>query len=113
MKLLRLSIVCLTGSLLFTACLKKKFEATPDPAKIDPMLTVNTSVGALSADGLNLPSGTYRVLGDSIMYGIVVADDKSGNIYKKIFIQDSTGGMQIIIDRSNLSGDFPVGRKYM
>lgn len=112
MKLLRLSIVCLAGTLLFASCLKKKFEAPPDPANIDPMLPVNASIGGFSVDAMNnIPSGTYRVLGDSTVYGIVVGDDKSGNIYKKIYIQDSTGGMQIIIDRSNLNGDFPVGRK--
>ena len=99
------------GSLVLASCLKKKFDVPPDTSKIDPQLPISTSLQNLSLDCQNLGVGKYRTLGDSTIYGIVVGDDRSGNIYKKIFIQDSSGGIQIILDKTNLYGDYPVGRK--
>ncbi|MES2702298.1 MAG: DUF5689 domain-containing protein [Bacteroidota bacterium] len=111
MKFLRFSMFVLGAGLLLNSCVKQKFDTPPDTTKIDPNLAVNGRLSDLSAAALNMLSGKSRVLGDTTVYGIVVADDRSGNIYKKIFIQDSSGGMQLIIDRSYLYGDYPVGRK--
>jgi hypothetical protein len=43
--------------------------------------------------------------------GIVTADDRSGNFYKQIVIEDSTGGMTILIDATSLYAKYPIGRK--
>jgi hypothetical protein len=52
------------------------------------------------------------LLTDSVVLtGIVNADDKSGNFYKTISLQDSTGGLQIKIASSSLYTDYPVGRR--
>ncbi len=52
-----------------------------------------------------------EITDDVIIGGIVCMDDKSGNYYKKIVIQDETGGIEIEIDQTNLYTDYPVGRK--
>ena len=43
--------------------------------------------------------------------GIVNADDRSGNYYKQISIQDTSGGITIRMDGNNLYTDYPVGRR--
>lgn len=48
---------------------------------------------------------------DKIISGIITADDKSGNFYKQITIQDETGGIVMKMDGSNLYTDYPIGRK--
>lgn len=52
----------------------------------------------LSADGDSL-----------ILMGTVVSSDKSGNIYKKVVIQDATGGIALSINQSKLYQEFPQG----
>ena len=113
MKLLRLSLACLFGAMFFSACVKQKFDAPPDASHNDPMLPVNSKIQAFAQGGLNdLTPGTYRALGDSTFEGIVVGDDRSGNLYKKIIVEDTNGyGITIIIDKTYLYGDLPVGRR--
>lgn len=112
MKLFRLSLMCLLSATVITSCVKKDFDSPPDTSGADPHLPVNTTLRQLTTSALGLPVGKGRVLGDSTVYGIVVGDDRSGNIYKQIIIEDSAGGgMCVVLDKTNLYGDFPVGRK--
>lgn len=61
---------------------------------------------------MHTSSGAYDVItSDLIISGIVVADDKSGNLYKQLFIEDATGGLQILLDANSLYGTYPVGRR--
>lgn len=91
----------------FSAC-KKTFDNPPGPA--DPAIVANTSIKDLKA--IHTTSGAYNVIStDIIISGVVVADDKSGNLYKQLFIEDSTGGVQVMLDATNLYGTYPVGRR--
>lgn len=91
----------------FSAC-KKNFDNPP--AAADPAIVANTSIKDLKA--LHTGAGAYDIItSDLIISGIVVADDKSGNLYKQIYIQDSTGGLQVLLDANSLYGTYPVGRK--
>ena len=91
----------------FSAC-KKSFDNPPGAA--DPAIVANTSIQQLKA--MHTVAGAYDVItSDIIISGVVVADDKSGNLYKQLFIQDSTGGLQILLDANSLYGTYPVGRR--
>jgi hypothetical protein len=109
-KFLNLScVVALLMSLAFilNSC-KKDFDSPPGPS--DPNIVANTSIAALKA--LHTTGGAYDIITtDRIISGVVVANDKSGNMYKQLFIQDSTGGLQILLDASSLYGTYPVGRR--
>ena len=94
-------IVITTGS-----C-KKNFDNPP--AYVDPNLVANTSVATLKA--LHTAGGYEAITTDLTISGTVIADDKSGNLYKEIYIQDATGGLAIELDGTNLYTSFPVGRK--
>ncbi len=105
-KLMTAVILVLT-TVTFSAC-KKNFDNPPGAA--DPAIVANTSIKALKA--MHTTSGAYDVIAtDIIISGVVVADDKSGNFYKQLFIQDSTGGLQILLDANSLYGTYPVGRR--
>lgn len=108
-KLFKLMTVVLMAAtaITFSAC-KKNFDNPPGAA--DPALVANTSIKTLKA--LHTTPGAYDIItSDIIISGIVVADDKSGNFYKQLYIQDSTGGLQILLDANSLYGTYPVGRK--
>ncbi len=106
LKLMTAVIMVLTA-VTFTAC-KKTFDNPPGPA--DPAIVANTSIAALKA--MHTSSGAYNVITtDIIISGVVVADDKSGNLYKQLYIEDATGGLQILLDATNLYGTYPVGRR--
>jgi hypothetical protein len=46
-----------------------------------------------------------------VLCGIINGDDKSGNLYKTLSLQDSTGGIQIKIAGTNLYYTYPEGRR--
>jgi hypothetical protein len=48
---------------------------------------------------------------DIIIKGIVISSDQAGNIYKSLYIQDSTGGLNISLDKTNLYTIYKPGQK--
>ena len=70
---------------MFTSC-KKEYEIPPIP--VLPVGDVYT-IGDLLAMPANTTFDTASV------YGIVTADEQSGNLYKNIFIQDRRTGKAI------------------
>lgn len=105
-KVLLASSLLLAFTVQMTSCVKKDFDTPPDNSSYDPHLEVTHTIAQMKAMPLNTKIDT-----DAVIYGIVSMDDRSGNYYKKIVIQDSTGGIEILIDQNNLYNDFPVGRK--
>jgi uncharacterized protein DUF5689 len=102
--------VFVIGALL-NSCIKQQFDNPPDASHFDPNLPVNLTIGQLATIAITMGSNQYYTMGDSTIYGVVTADDRSGNFYKQIVIQDSTGGMTIGIAGTNLFNDYPIGRK--
>jgi len=101
------AVILIVSTGTFSAC-KKTFDNPPCPA--DPAIVSNTTIKDLIA--LHTTAGAYDMITtDIIISGVVVADDKSGNLYKQLFIQDATGGIQVLLDANSLYGTYPVGRK--
>ena len=101
------AFILLSTLLILSACKKKEFDK-PEPL-VDPNLKVTATIADLKA--LYLAGAPILITQDMVIAATVVADDKSGNIYKQIIVDDGTAGISIAIDRSNLYADFPVGRK--
>ena len=102
-----ITAMVLVMAISLTSC-KKQFD-TP-PASVDPAIVANTTLASLKA--MHVSSGSIDMINsDIIISGTVVADDRSGNLYKEIYIEDSTGGLQINLDANSLYGSYPVGRK--
>ncbi|MEO6668107.1 MAG: DUF5689 domain-containing protein [Ferruginibacter sp.] len=91
-----------------SAC-KKSYDNPPAPSD-DVNIVANTTIATLKS--LHAVSGAYDIINsDIIISGIVSANDKGGNLYKQIFIQDTTGAMQVLLEASSVYGTFPVGRR--
>lgn len=91
-------IILLTASLVLGSC-KKKFDEPAGPS--DPGITPTHTIKQLKA--LHTVSGAFDVIStDIIIAGTVVANDKSGNLYKELYIQDATGGINLLLDANGL-----------
>ncbi|HRB30262.1 MAG TPA: DUF5689 domain-containing protein [Ferruginibacter sp.] len=94
-------------AILLNSC-KKEFDSPSGPKDQD--IVANTTIADLKA--MHPGNGAYTIVGtDIIISGIVVANDKSGNLYKQLYIEDATGGLQILLDAASLYGSYPIGRR--
>lgn len=99
-----LTIFCIVS---LSSCKKDKFDEPPHETP-DPNLPVTHTIRQLK----DLHTGTNFKITDSIIIsGVVVANDKGGNFFDQIVIDDGTAGISIAIDQNALFGEFPVGRK--
>ena len=112
MKLLKTTLLCALGAMSISSCVKKDFDAPLESSQVDPMLPITAPISAVAEGALYLESNKGRVMGDTTICGIVIGNDKTGNIYKQLYIQDTAGGaIALVLDRTNLYGDYPVGRR--
>lgn len=91
-------------SVCLWSCSKGKRDSPPDNRAYDPGLKITHTIAALQR-------ATGVITENVVISGVVIMDDKSGNYNRKIVIQDSSGGIEILIDQDNLCNDYPVGRK--
>src|SRR5215831_4402520 len=85
----------------------KKFDEPP--AYIPPNYTADLSVADLKA--MHTLGKFEQITVDKTISGVVIADDVSGQFYKTIVIQDSTGGISIKLDGYDLYTKYPIGRQ--
>ena len=111
-KHLLVAILTVISLMASNACKKDHFDEPPANTT-DPNLVVNTTIAELLA--LHIAGGgdgTFQLITeDKTIAATVIADDRSGNFYKSIVIDDTTGGITLALDRSSLYNDYPVGRK--
>ncbi len=94
-------------ALVITAC-NKQFDQPPSNTELG--VTANRTIKALKA--IAGASGSFVPINDDIIIvGVVSANDKSGNLYKEIYMQDATGAISVQLDATGLYTNFPVGRE--
>lgn len=73
----------------------------------------NTKIADLKAQYKKVitQSGVEQITTPTVIEGVVVADDESGNLYKQISIQDETGGIIVSINTTGIYAFIPVGQK--
>ncbi|MEO6038976.1 MAG: DUF5689 domain-containing protein [Saprospiraceae bacterium] len=100
-----LAIVLSAGVL---SCVKTDFDEPPTGG--DPVILVpTTTIAELKA--IHTGDGTFdKVTQDWIIGGEVVMDDKSGNYYKTLVIQDASGGIEVKFNDGYLYQQYPIGR---
>jgi len=100
--------VAVAALCFFASSCKKSFDAPP--ATGDPNVVANTTIAQLK--DLYTTLGTpVAITDDIVIEGVVNMDDRSGNYYQQISIQDATGGILLRLAGSNLFTSYPVGRK--
>lgn len=70
----------------------------------------NMTIAELKAEFASA-SAYVEVTDELIIRGYVIGNDRAGNIYKQIYIQDETGGINIGIDKNGLFSEFRVGQE--
>jgi len=93
--------------LLFCVQCHKKFDEPPVYRGPD----IHPNLGIRELRNRHTPGNFEYLTEDSVIEGIVVADDSRDNFYKSVVIQDSTGGITIRLDGFGLFTDYPVGRR--
>jgi hypothetical protein len=103
-----LSIGLLAGFMaILTGCVKQDFDEPPILCVDFPSnATIDTLVKLYGYH-----TDTVRITQDIVIQGIVSGNDESGNIYKKIYLQDSTAGIDVEIDQTSLYTQFKVGQR--
>lgn len=91
-----------------TACVDQDFDEPPTGGE-DPGITANTTIDDLKA--LYRPGSLTAVQEDITIGGVVVADDRSGNYFRSIILQDETGGIEVLINQTNAYNFYPIGRE--
>lgn len=101
--------LCSLLSVVISSCIKEEYDEPP--VNIPTVnFKANTTIQQLKA----IYSGGLDLINDTIIIqGIVISSDEHGNIYKSLFIQDSTGGIMIALDRTNLYTTFKIGQKVL
>lgn len=94
----------------FVACVKTDFDQPPVGGDGQDIPT-NISILDLKKLHSNFTGGFRAITEDFVIGGTVVMDDRSGNYYKALVIQDSTGGIEIQFSNGYLYNRYPIGRK--
>jgi hypothetical protein len=101
-----MAAVVLIAGLFIVSC-EKKF--TDPPPLGEPDVVANISIKDIKTRYTT--GAPVQITDDAIIEGVVSCDDKSGNYYQQIAIQDSTGGVLLRLGSFNLFNYYPVGRK--
>lgn len=89
------------------ACVDLEFDEPPVIAEGVDLVPTHTI-----ADLKALYTGTLTpVAQDMLIGGVVIADDRSGNFFRSLIIQDASGGIEIRINLTNAYNYYPVGRE--
>ncbi|MBL0334746.1 MAG: hypothetical protein IPP73_05360 [Chitinophagaceae bacterium] len=100
------AIMVLITGMVFSACQKRN---TDPPILGAPDIVANISIKDVKA---RYTSGApVLITDDAVIEGVVSCDDRSGNYYQQIAVQDSTGGVLLRLAGNNLYNDYPVGRQ--
>jgi hypothetical protein len=110
------AIICAAMLIPASSCVKDNFTvpspgANVDPAGIAATMTIKQFKQHYYQPILGKAIPTLLTDSTVIISGIINADDRSGNFYKTISLQDSTGGLQVKIAGTSLYYDYPIGRK--
>jgi len=93
------------------SCVKEKFAAPTISAPTVAFSSNMTIAGLNTFYADSLGAGFGEITQDYIIKGVVVGNDESGNIYKNLYIEDNTGGIDIAIDESNIYTTFRLGQQ--
>ena len=112
MKIVRY-IVALMLAAAFSACQEWEPVFTgkyDNPGLAEPVeKTPNATIAQLKA--LYKKTGVpVKIESDLLIGGQVISEDRSGNIYRSLFIQDKTGAIEIKLGKSGLYNDYKPGQ---
>lgn len=110
MKLLKNIGLMLLASVALFAC-EREYDAPPlnepiynGPAANMTIAELRTQCAAATKDA------PVNITEDWVLKAVVSANDESGNIYKKIYLQDETSAIEMQVDQGSVYNYYPVGQ---
>jgi len=101
-------------ALNFSGCIDKEYQDI-EPRIDSTSINANTTIAELKSmypgKLLKLTDTTFYQKDSIIIEGIVISDDKAGNFYKSIVIQDATAGIEVKINKTTLYNDYKRGQR--
>ena len=105
------TLLLLSGITFFNGCVKGDLD---EPPIIVPTVNFpsNMTIAGLKQYFTDSMSSTFgQITKDIVIQGKVVSSDETGNIYKKIYLQDTTGGIDIELDSKTLYSEYKLGQR--
>lgn len=108
-----LALIAISVSFILSGCTK------PDP-DVPPVLVSSfqlpagatlVSIAKLKSRISTSASYVNVIKGDTFICGKVTSTDTTGNIYKYIVVQDTSGGIEVKVDNSTLYTQYKIGQK--
>lgn len=94
---------------LLSSCMKD-YDAPPLNEPVYTGEEANTTIANLKGMYKSVTDPTLIEI-DYIIKAVVVGNDVSGNIFKQLYIQDETGGINMGVDQNSIYTDYRVGQE--
>ncbi len=94
----------------FSACVDRTFDEPPINGE-DPNISAEQIVTVEDVLSHYVPGEVVALDMDKYLSAIVVADDRSGNFFRSIVVQDETGGLTVLLDDVELFNKYFEGRR--
>lgn len=96
---------------MLLSCAKYNFDDVQQ-AVYGTDLKANTTIADLKKLYVS-GNGPVQISTDLVIGGVVTSDDRAGNFYKNLFLQDSTGGIELKLARTGLYNDYRRGQRIL
>lgn len=97
-------LIVFSYAVFCAACLKQNAYAAPvEATSSDSVITIK------ALRKLHIMGNVEQVTNAAVIIGNIVANDEHDNVYKSIIVQDSTGGIVVLLDGTSLYQSYPVG----
>ncbi len=94
-KIFKISFIFVLAGMFFSSCVDKKARDNSfDPPHIDP-LPIGKVYTIEELLALQAQESTIAITDTASVYGVVTADEASGNLYKAVFIQDGNYAIEL------------------
>ena len=110
------SIIILAALAALVSCkgLKEEFQPVwgnpKAPAEEQPFDISEIEFTNISTLKAMYTSGPCEIFDPIWIKGQVVSSDRSGNLYKEVYIQDATGGIDLKLGRSSIYSEYALGQ---
>lgn len=103
-------MMSLVAAILVIAGCRKSFDQPPYSGT-DPDIPTNATIASVKKAFDNAANPSYTFTDSLVFSAIVISSDSAGNVFKTLYVEDSTGGMNIQVDASNLYSNYPKGMR--
>lgn len=98
----------LLSLLVLPACVDQDFD---EPPVSGTPLTIEANASIQELKDLYIPGKPTQIEEEVIIRGVVTANDRSGNLYRTFYLQDSTAGIEVQIALTNSYNFYLEGRE--